>query len=98
MIRRRNLDHVEHCRKDVGSTHLTLDHFGGLCARKLEDQRDVKRGIVEENTVRLFVVISQSLSMISDHNDQRVFIPAVLLEMRNEIRQRRIRISNLAVV
>ena len=55
-------------------------------------------GVVEKNSVGVFVMLAQSFAMISDHDDKRVVVAACLLQITDKSIQHGIGVGNLAVV
>src|SRR5690349_9091573 len=68
--------------------------FQGYFYWHLYDEWDVGGGVVEKNSMRIFVVLAQALAMISDHDDQGIVVAASFLQVRNKVGQRRIGVSD----
>ena len=58
----------------------------------------MRGGVVEKNSVSVFVMLAQAFAMISDHDDQCILVAAALFQISDEVGQRRIGIGDLAVV
>src|SRR5439155_11603326 len=58
----------------------------------------VRRRVIEKDPMRVFTVFAKTFAMIANQDYQCIFVPVVSLEVSKEVRQRRIRIRDLAVV
>src|ERR1700677_4704341 len=65
---------------------------------QLEEQRHMSRGIVEEDSMSLFAVFSESFAMVTHHDDQRVPISVLALEITQQVSQCGVRVGYLTVV
>ena len=69
---------VQQCRHDVGQAHRVWNRFGYLRyyvrAGPMNDQRHVKRRIVDKKTMRLFAVLTEALTVISGEDDDCVLV------------------------
>ena len=69
-----------------------------VTAGQFKDQGYVSGGVVQKNSVRVLVMLTQAFAMISDYDDERVFVPASLLQIPDKAAQGRIGVGDLAVV
>ena len=81
--------HVQHRWQNVGGAYLGIHYlFGCTLPRQFHDEGDVNRGIVEKYPVCIFVMLAQAFAVVTDDDDQRVVIPALLFQVTQKIRQR----------
>ena len=79
----RNAEQIKDRGKDIGCfysrrNHLPFLRHSGLCRfaayRQFDEQRYMRRRIVEEDPVSLLAVFSQPFAMITNHDDQGVVV------------------------
>ncbi len=66
--------------------------------RKLQQQRNMDRLVVQKHSVPLFPMLAKSFPMVGGDGDDRVLIQAVLPQYLDKTADNRVRVGNLAVV
>ena len=91
--------HFQNRRENVGGSDLVVDRgSGSVRSGQFEDERHMKRGIVQKDAVSLFTVLAESLAMVSDNDNQRGIVPPLFLQIVEECLQCRIRVRDLTIV
>src|SRR5206468_370305 len=69
-------------RQDVDGSNLGFDHMGfdcrGSLIRSLYDQGNVRSGVVEENSMSVLVMFSQTFSVVPHYNNERMVVASHL--------------------
>ena len=89
---------LQHGRHQVGKIHQVRHEPGRPCARQMNDERHVQRGVVDEEAMGFFSVLAQALAVIAAENDHGVLIQAFGFEEMNQASHLRIGESDFSVV
>ena len=90
-------DQRENRRHDIDNAYLVVDD-SRRHARSGHDQRNVRRRLIDEESVRLFLVLSERLTVIADDDDEGVVEAAISLERAEETSELDIGVCDLGVV
>ena len=76
---------VEHRRRDIGELHDILDTASGFLARRrLDDEGDAKGLVVDEQTVSVLAVVTQSFAMVRYQDDRALIVELMCLEVLHQ--------------
>src|SRR6266446_5548492 len=84
----RSAHQIEHGWQNVCRPNLRIDdlRLASLTSRRqFNNQRDMGGGIVQKYSVRIFMVLTQAFPVVAHDHDHGVRIPAMLLEVSNEV-------------
>ena len=84
-------------RHDVDDPHL-VGNDRRRHARTADDERDARRGFVDEEAVRQFAVFAEHLAMVGDHDDERVVEAAVGAKRVDQAPDLRVDVRDFGVV
>jgi hypothetical protein len=85
------------CGKDVDMTDI-LVNLDGLLTRDDGDQGNPESAVVGKIAVSGFPMLAQGFSVVSCQYDQRIFVEPLILDIIEQLAQRKINIGHLAVI
>ncbi len=89
---------LKHGWHQVGKIHQAGHDPGRRRTRQMNDERNVQRGVIDEEAVGFLAVLAQTFAMIAAENDHGVVIQSFGFQEMNEASDLRIRESDLTVV
>ena len=99
VARNRGFDQIEHRRDDIGHLDEVGDPAPGVrAAGLLDDERDVNRFVVQEQSVFLFAVVAQPFAVVRDEHDRGLIVELAGLEVPHEAAEDFVRVGDGAVV
>ena len=89
---------LQHGRHQVGKIHQAGHDPRRLCARQVNDERHMQRGVVDEEAVVFLSVLAQALAVIAAEHDHGVLVQAFGFQEVNQAPDLRVRESDFPVV